>query len=745
MSQWIKKTGIVPIHLALVLVAYYFLLFRFSVWSVLVAAGLTIRFLNIYRRKWRLVLPILLFCLLFFGGEKWLALTREAAAPDQVSQLVILPDTIKVNGDSLSFRGQSRRQTYQVFYKLKTQEEQAYFQNLTQLMSIEVEATVEKPAGRRNFNGFDYAAYLWTQGIYRTVRIEKIKAIAPQRSWNPLEWISSWRRQALVHIKQTFPSPMNHYMTGLLFGHLDSDFDEMSDIYSSLGIIHLFALSGMQVGFFMDLFRRLLLRCGLQREIVDWLQLPISFVYAGLTGYSVSVIRSLIQKIVGNFGVTRLDNLALTTMLCFLIAPHFLLTAGGVLSFTYALLLTVFDFEKLSGYKKILTESLTLSVGVLPVLIFYFYSFQPVSILLTFVFSFLFDSLLLPGLTAIFLVSAIYPLTQINIFFSFLEKIMLALADCFPHPLVFGKPDIPILLALLILLGMTYDLWGQKKWTPGLLACAALLFFLTKNPPSNEITVVDIGQGDSIFLRDKTGKNMLIDVGGRVSFAAKEGWQAKNQEVNAERTLIPYLRSRGIGQIDSLVLTHTDTDHVGDLLAVSKAFRIGTIYVSLGSLNKADFVETLRKTGAHVDAVEAGHQFSIFGSNLQVLYPFGAGDGGNNDSVVLYGQLLDKRFLFTGDLEKEGEEQLIEAYPDLAVDVLKAGHHGSKGSSDPAFLDHIKAKVALISAGEKNRYQHPHEETLARFSDQNMAVFRTDQQGAIRFYGWNTWKLETVR
>lgn len=184
---------------------------------------------------------------------------------------------------------------------------------------------------------------------------------------------------------------------------------------------------------------------------------------------------------------------------------------------------------------------------------------------------------------------------------------------------------------------------------------------------------------------------------------------------------------------------------MGDLLAVSKAFRIGTIYVSPGSLTKADFVETLRKTGAHVEAIEAGHQFSIFGSNLQVLYPFGAGDGGNNDSVVLYGQLLDKRFLFTGDLEKEGEEQLIEAYPNLEVDVLKAGHHGSKGSSNPAFLDHIKAKVALISAGEKNRYQHPHEETLARFSGQNMAVFRTDQQGAIRFYGWNSWKIETVK
>lgn len=745
MSRWIRKTVLAPAHVAVVLVSFYFLIFRFSIWSVLVAVGLSLRFLWVYKEKLRLALPILLLCLVFFGGEKWWTLKRATTAPTHISQLVLLPDTIKVNGNSLSFRGKSQGRVYQVFYQLKSQEEQTYFQNLTRPISLKVVAKVEKPSTQRNFNGFDYANYLWTQGIDRTVTIEQMKNISLHTGWNPLEWLSSWRRQALIHIKKKFPSPMSHYMTGLLFGHLDNDFDEMSDLYSRLGIIHLFALSGMQVGFFMNLFRRLLLRCGLRREFVDWLQLPLSFVYAGLTGYSVSVIRSLIQKIVGNFGVTRLDNLALTMLLCFLVTPHFLLTTGGVLSFTYALLLTVFDFKRFSSFKKTLIESLTLSVGVLPVLIYYFYSFQPVSILLTFVFSFLFDSLLLPGLTALFLLSVLYPVTQINVFFEFLEKIMTALGNCFSHTLIFGKPEIPVLLTLLILLGLIYDLWGQKKWTIGLFVCVTLLFFITKQPPTNEITVVDIGQGDSIFLRDKSGKNMLIDVGGRVSFAPKEKWQVKSQDANAEQTLIPYLRSRGVGQIDSLILTHTDADHVGDLLAVVKAFKIETIYVSSGSLTNAGFVEKLKKTGSHVQAAEVGQQFSLFGSSLQVLYPFETGDGGNNDSLVLYGSLLGKRFLFTGDLEKEGEEQLIKAYPNLAVDVLKVGHHGSKGSSAPAFLNHIQAEIALISAGENNRYHHPHEETLERFSKRQMTVFRTDKQGAIRFYGWKTWQIETVR
>lgn len=146
-----------------------------------------------------------------------------------------------------------------------------------------------------------------------------------------------------------------------------------------------------------------------------------------------------------------------------------------------------------------------------------------------------------------------------------------------------------------------------------------------------------------------------------------------------------------------------------------------------------------------VKTLEAGDQLSIFDGRAEVLYPVEVGDGSNNDSIVLYGRFYGWSFLFTGDLEEEGEKALLARYPQLRVDVLKAGHHGSKGSSHPAFLEKIQAKIALISAGEKNRYQHPHQETLERFKELKMTVFRTDQQGAIRFRGWNQWTIETVR
>ncbi|ALA28239.1 TPA: DNA internalization-related competence protein ComEC/Rec2 [Streptococcus suis] len=741
----LSKLPCQPVHLAVLAVAAYFAVHSFS----LLTMGLFSLLLAVFGvRQGKTVflktLPLLALCGLFFGYQKVQWERADQSATEQVTTVQVIPDTIDINGDSLSFRGRADGQTYQVFYKLTSQEEQTYFQKLTGLVQLEVEAEISLPAGQRNFKGFDYQAYLKTQGIYRTVKITAIKKIVPVQSWNVFDWLSNWRRQALVYVKTNFPAPMSHYMTGLLFGDLDSDFDQMSDLYSSLGIIHLFALSGMQVGFVIDKFRWILLRLGLTKETVDKLQIPFSLVYASLTGFSVSVVRSLVQKILGNLGLRKLDNFAVTVFVCLLILPRFLLTAGGVLTFTYAFLLTVFDFEDLGQVKKAAVESLSISLGILPVLMTYFYAFQPLSILLTFAFSFVFDVLLLPGLSVIFLLSPIVKITWVNGFFVFMEKIIVWVADLGLRPWILGKPSELVLLLLLVSLFLLYDFHRRKKWLLGLSLVLALLFFITKHPLENEVTVVDIGQGDSIFLRDMRGRTVLIDVGGRVDFAAKEAWQERPRQANAERTLIPYLHSRGVDRIDSLVLTHTDTDHVGDVLEVAKQVQIGRIYVSPGSLTVPDFVATLKEINVPVHVVEVGERLPIFDSYLEVLYPDGTGDGGNNDSIVLYGRLLKTNFLFTGDLE-QGELDLIESYPNLPVDVLKAGHHGSKGSSYPEFLDHIEAKIALVSAGENNRYKHPHQETLERFDSRNIQVYRTDQQGAIRFRGWREWRIETVR
>ena len=664
---------------------------------------------------------------------------------DSVERVRILPDTIKVNGDSLSFRGKADNRTFQVYYKLQSEEEKEQFQALTDLHEIELEGKLSEPEGQRNFGGFNYQAYLKTQGIYQTLNIKRIQSLKQVSSWDIGENLSSLRRKAVVWIKTHFPDPMLNYMTGLLLGHLDTDFEEMNELYSSLGIIHLFALSGMQVGFFMDGFKKLLLRLGLTQEKLKWLTYPFSLIYAGLTGFSASVIRSLLQKLLAQHGVKGLDNFALTALVVFIVMPNFFLTAGGVLSCAYAFILTMTSKEG-EGLKAVARESLVISLGILPILSFYFAEFQPWSILLTFVFSFLFDLVFLPLLSILFALSFLYPVIQLNFIFEWLEDIIRLVSQVASRPFVFGQPNAWLLILLLISLALVYDLRKNIKRVAGISLLIVGFFFLTKHPLENEITMLDVGQGESIFLRDVTGKTILIDVGGKAGSNKKiEAWQEKVTTSNAQRTLIPYLKSRGVAKIDQLILTNTDKEHIGGLLEVTKAFHVGKILVSKGSLKQKEFVAELQATQTKVRSMTAGENFPIFGSQLEVLSPRKIGDGGHDDTLVLYGKLLDKHFLFTGNLEEKGEKDLLKHYPDLEVDVLKAGQHGSKKSSSSAFLEKLKPELTLISVGKSNRTKLPHQETLTRLEDINSKVYRTDQQGAIRFKGWNSWKIESVR
>ncbi|WP_049536310.1 DNA internalization-related competence protein ComEC/Rec2 [Streptococcus pseudopneumoniae] len=746
MSQWIKNFPIPLIYLSFLLLWLYYAIFGASYLALLGFVFLLVCLF--FQFPWKSASRVLAICGLFgfwFLFQNWHQSQASQNLADSVERVRILPDTIKVNGDSLSFRGKAEGRTFQVYYKLQSEEEKEHFQALTDLYEIELEGKLSEPEGQRNFGGFDYQAYLKTQGIYQTLTIKSIQSMKKVSSWDIGENLSSLRRKAIVWIKTHFPDPMRNYMTGLLLGHLDTDFEEMNELYSSLGIIHLFALSGMQVGFFMDAFKKLLLRLGFTQEKLKWLTYPFSLIYAGLTGFSASVIRSLLQKLLSQHGVKGLDNFALTVLVLFIIMPNFFLTAGGVLSCAYAFILTMTSKEG-EGLKAVARESLVISLGILPILSFYFAEFQPWSILLTFVFSFLFDLVFLPLLSILFILSFVYPITQLNLIFEWLEGIIRLVSQMASRPLVFGQPNAWLLILLLASLALVYDFRKNIKRVAGFSLFIVGLFFITKHPLENEITMLDVGQGESIFLRDMTGKTILIDVGGKAESDKKiQAWQQKSTTSNAQRTLIPYLKSRGVDKIDQLILTNTDKEHVGDLLEVTKAFHVGEILVSKGSLTQKEFVAELEATQTKVRSVTAGENFPIFGSYLEVLSPGKIGDGNRDDSLLLYGKLMDKYFLFTGNLKEKGEKDLLKQYPTLEVDVLKVGQHGAKTSSNPAFLEKLKPEITLISVGKNNRAKLPHQETLTRLESIKSKVYRTDQNGATRFKGWKSWRIESVR
>ena len=739
MLQWISRFPFPKIYLSFLLLWLYYAIFSASVLALLGFVSLLVCLF--FQFPWKTVTKVLLICGLFgswFVFQKWQQEEASQNLLSSVETVRILPDTIKVNGDSLSFRAKAEGRMFQVYYKLQSEAEKEDFQNVTDLYDITLEGKLASPQGARNFAGFDYRNYLKSQGIYQTLTISKISDKTATSSWDIGENLSSLRRKAVVWIKRNFPDPMRNYMTGLLLGHLDTDFEEMNELYSSLGIIHLFALSGMQVGFFMNAFKKSLLRLGLTQEKFKWLAYPFSLVYAGLTGFSASVIRSLLQKLLAQHGFKGLDNFALTVLVLFIVMPNFFLTAGGVLSCAYAFILTMTG-EEVAGIKGLVRESFIISLGILPILSFYFSEFQPWSILLTFVFSFLFDMVLLPLLSIIFCLSFIYPITQFNFLFEWLENIIRYISQLSTRPLVFGQPSLWILILLLITLALIYDYRKNLKKISMLVIVAISFFLVTKHPLENEITVLDMEQGRSIFLRDMTGKTILLDVGEKLAVEKKEVWQEKAITSNAKRSLIPYLKSRGVAKIDQLVLTTSDTKQLDHVFEISKAFELGEILVIEETLSKREFMDKLKESKVKVAAIKTGQQLPIFGNSLEVIT---SQNSDEKDSMVLYGKLLNQTFLVTGNIE---EKFLTSHYPKIQADVVLTHQQASKKKTDGEVFKTVHPKITVISIDKKKSFKLKNGENNQEDKELENLVLKTDKKGAIRFKGWTTWNVETVQ
>ena len=739
MLQWISRFPIPKIYLSFLLLWLYYAIFSASVLALLGFVFLLICLF--FQFPWKTVVKVLLLSVLFgswFIYQKWQQEEAIRNLVDTVDTVRILPDTIKVNGDSLSFRGKADGRLFQAYYKLQSEAEKEKFQQLSELHEMVVKGKLTSPQGANNFAGFDYRNYLKTQGIYQTLTISEIVELRKTSSWDIGENLSSLRRKAVVWIKRNFPDPMRNYMTGLLLGHLDTDFEEMNELYSSLGIIHLFALSGMQVGFFMNAFKKLFLRMGMRQETFKWLAYPFSLVYAGLTGFSASVIRSLLQKLLAQHGIKSLDNFAMTVLVLFIIMPNFFLTAGGVLSCAYAFILTMTG-EEVAGIKGLVRESCIISLGILPILSFYFSEFQPWSILLTFVFSFLFDMILLPLLSILFCLSFIYPITQFNILFEWLENIIRYISQLSTRPLVFGQPSLWILILLLITLALIYDYRKNVKKISMLVIVAISLFLVTKYPLENEITVLDMEQGRSIFLRDMTGKTILLDVGEKSEREKKEAWQERVSSSNVKRSLIPYLKSRGVAKIDQLVLTESEPKQLDHLLEISKAFELEEILVTEETLSKREFMDKLKETKIKVATIKTGQQLFIFGSSLEAIT---SQNSDEKDSMVLYGKLLNQTFLVTGNIE---EKFLIKSYPKIQADVVITYQETAKKKNDVEVFKTLQPKITVISVDKKKTYKEKYGDSNPVNQELGNSIYKTDQKGAIRFKGRSTWKIETVR
>jgi len=249
-------------------------------------------------------------------------------------------------------------------------------------------------------------------------------------------------------------------------------------------------------------------------------------------------------------------------------------------------------------------------------------------------------------------------------------------------------------------------------------------------PPTGqlELTAIDVGQGDSLLVVLPRGETMLVDGGGRLVY----GRQRKSNLDIGEDVVSPYLWSRGIRRIDVMVATHSHQDHIGGLPAVMSNFRPKELWT--GANPPAELLKLAGSLGIPSFEKHPTGRIELSGAMLEVLAPaddYFAKTVGNNDSLVLRITYGSRSFLLTGDMERGIEARLLAAGVDLHADVLKVGHHGSRTSSTPAFLEAVSPSVALISSGYENSFGHPHPDVLGRLSARHAAVLRTDLDGLV--------------
>lgn len=253
-------------------------------------------------------------------------------------------------------------------------------------------------------------------------------------------------------------------------------------------------------------------------------------------------------------------------------------------------------------------------------------------------------------------------------------------------------------------------------WLVGLLGAA-----LSAWAGEVRVTVLDVGQGDSILIQTPAKKNILIDAG----------------DLSAD--VPPMLRARGVDHLDLVVGTHPHADHIGDMKAVLEAFP-PKLYTDNGlphtTATYAAVMAQVESAGIPYQPAQAGTVYNLDdGAKLTVLFPTGTPlrdtrSDLNSNSVVTRLTHGDDCFLFVGDAEEPTERALLNAGLGQC-DVLKVAHHGSDHSTTPAFLAAVQPKIALISVGMPNRYRHPGGETLDRLLGAGIEVHRTDLEGAL--------------
>lgn len=561
---------------------------------------------------------------------------------------------------------------------------------------------------------------------------------------------------------------------------------DTKNIYQKSGMSHLLAISGLHISIVGMSLYRVLRKRGCSYGISGGIGLALVLLYGAMTGMSISTIRavtmfglSVLAEFLGR-SYDMLSALAVVALLLLLEQPLYVRSASFLLSFgavlgvglVYPAVQSLFEVQSKLGNAFLI--SLSIQISTLPLLQWFYYEFPVYSVFLNLLVIPLMGALMLCGIVALGISAISWKIASLP---ALICRLILRLYEWLGQGtlslpgavIICGKPK-PWQIILYYGGICSFVFWRSRvrekeKWNlclraakskeekeetgeekkqgerkrrreKGVTIAITILLCVCLQLRFHRglcFTMLDVGQGDGLFLRTEEGTTCLID-----------GGSSDVKEVGRYR-ILPFLKEQGVGSLDYVMVSHTDGDHISgieELLKQAKevgGIKIGTLLLSKQSLEEDPGLRLCNlamEAGVDVRVMKAGVVLADKSTRLFCLHPTEgvAYTDKNAGSLVLRLSYGEFSMLLTGDLEETGEREILQREKEIACDILKVGHHGSRFSTTEEWLKMVQPRLTLISCGENNSYGHPHKETLERLWETGSQTLVTTREGAITIY-----------
>lgn len=643
----------------------------------------------------------------------------------------------------------------------------------------------------RNEGGFDSRKYYKSIGIHYKMTAEDVTVLTRKRQTAGY-LLSEFRLKIKEVYEQISTKEKAGLYSSIVLGDKSSLDGDIKKLYQRNGIAHLLAISGLHISLVGMALYRLLRRAGTSYVFSFAAGTLFITGYVLMTGNALSGLRALVMCLLMMYAQVlgrtydMLSALSTAAVMFIWNNPYVLYNSGFLLSFSAILGIAVvlpalkrvflpdrpqsnhaekrcFIDTLRDTVKASFLTSFSVTAATLPVILNCYYEFPLYSVFLNLLVIPLMPLVMLcsvsAGVTGLFCKPAgVFLLGTAHFILEFYE-VLCGTAGKLPYArIVTGKPKlwqcVVYVLLLALFVGLSYfslNFWQKllfntikgesvaelkkvaentktvKRLQIVILLAGIMLFMLPKKP-SFEIDMLDVGQGDGIYMMTPEGETYLFDGG------------SSDEKNLAENTLVPFLKSKGVARIDYALVSHTDTDHISGIMELMQGdeITVGAVLLpealkNCDDANYIKFIKIAQDCNIPVWHVKTGDFVGNSQVTVQCLHPEISyhTDSVNDISAVYRIDYGEFSMLMTGDAGINVENELLEKGVLSPVTILKTGHHGSKSASSEAFLEEIRPQAALISCGVNNRYHHPSEEVIQRFKKMDIQTKVTAQCGQI--------------